>query len=1069
MTTSKESSSAILKGSLGPLPFTSGEIVLTLLPGTNAFYSRAMTVVGNSLIIGTKTKTPPAAQIWFLGPSLAYGPGPLLHTTLNLPASVDALENTSTYQNAANWVTENVIMPDVAPVAASRCAAVTTSHGVYLFWNQCKQVTATSLRASRHPDFSGVPAWSTSLQLTTSSGAPIRPYVESAGKITVNNAADVAATLWAGTIIIVACAIFGSGGATMLIMAFNTDHIDEEHNTWSADWEYTLSNTDLRKQIPSATSAGVRVSLDWFWTLGATADLPQSNLMVYLTPLPSNRQGAYFIAPMDPLTGKLPTGSPTYYPRQLDSPMRLIRDPADRMRGYCSSLTNRSIITVDTFSTFNTIDPSTPYMVNGQKAPIKYTTLQLAAAAAVDGTTPSVVFYTPTTKLASQAMSHPGQRDYAMYEFLFYGAQPRLQVRRYGTITVIPDYATVTESDGTPDTQSNGRKRQAESGKGFNKQILTGIIDGPIPIPAENLTVGWQDTQPNLGNLTYGENTALKRGHSVRTQVTKGVKIEGEIGLGTATEMGSTASAGLTWDLAFNWTGGGVIGTSSTVTQGDIWTKASIVDLDDSSPTLINQLLPYGLVRANTVKLTTTIIRIFDQNGQTISDPTLSNVNETAPGQFLVGADVTPDLALSYVPFGVIPGDLSSYTPLAWNRTMRRLGYDATKLYFNDAIDAKGYLFGGQMPYLTASWGSAGNGLPLYSEVTGAYTESSWQMDQDLYAGIYARFGFLVGPQGSIKLQGRFEYEKQTIGSTNTDEEWLLSLDAGGSSWGPPALPSTPGAIENYSFRIYFLPAPGDNPSVWAQELGSYHGQWLYDTVSSTITITSGSGTPTTKTAPLASKAISLQVGGILIDGTPTAFTDTAGTMHLFVRGTGTAAYGGLLWHFGKAAPTPTAPTKWVRDAIPVHTNDENDTGPWLSSISEAANPTHPVLIAGTPVYVPGNTSVYVRDAKGHLLEFAYMQETKTWSYTDVFLATGSGGRLISGDPAVSFIPSTGAADIFVCGTDNHLYQFKKLGNGGVGPLTHLIGPSPSAQAPIPCSCPQGVPCTLAPYSASTP
>ena len=56
-----------------------------------------------------------------------------------------------------------------------------------------------------------------------------------------------------------------------------------------------------------------------------------------------------------------------------------------------------------------------------------------------------------------------------------------------------------------------------------------------------------------------------------------------------------------------------------------------------------------------------------------------------------------------FVPYDVTPGDLTTYTSEAWNRTMKSLGYPGSN-YFDDVIKANAYQFAPNVSYLEFDW-----------------------------------------------------------------------------------------------------------------------------------------------------------------------------------------------------------------------------------------------------------------------------------------------------------------------------------------------------------------------------
>jgi hypothetical protein len=141
-------------------------------------------------------------------------------------------------------------------------------------------------------------------------------------------------------------------------------------------------------------------------------------------------------------------------------------------------------------------------------------------------------------------------------------------------------------------------------------------------------------------------------------------------------------------------------------------------------------------------------------------------------------------------------------------------------------------------------------------------------------------------------------------------------------------------------------------------------------------------------------------VGGVLIGGNPFAVFDSAGSAHVFARGTD----GSLLEFFKE--PNPAA---WQ---VINHSNDVKG-----------------VLIAGDPFAVfdsGGSAHVFARGTDGSLLEFFKEPNPAVWQVINH--SNDVGGVLITGNPFAVF-DSGGSAHVFARGAGGILLEFFKEPN----------------------------------------
>lgn len=133
---------------------------------------------------------------------------------------------------------------------------------------------------------------------------------------------------------------------------------------------------------------------------------------------------------------------------------------------------------------------------------------------------------------------------------------------------------------------------------------------------------------------------------------------------------------------------------------------ASVTEETEGTPAAINS---NGTLKLCGVQFGLGAYRFLDMFGQAVSDATNSD-----RGQSVKAASILPSLSDSgvgsFVPYAVIPGDLTSYTPEAINKRMKALsktvknpGYSGDN-YYGDIICANAYPFKPNEPYLGFGW-----------------------------------------------------------------------------------------------------------------------------------------------------------------------------------------------------------------------------------------------------------------------------------------------------------------------------------------------------------------------------
>lgn len=225
---------------------------------------------------------------------------------------------------------------------------------------------------------------------------------------------------------------------------------------------------------------------------------------------------------------------------------------------------------------------------------------------------------------------------------MFYNQHVRCQVDYFGYIQVLNN---AVQSKLNPET----------------KFVIRGVVDGPIPIPNQNIA-GFTFVPGvfNLGQVLCGTTSLKNSSHQSTLAWTLGFQSSG----------GSNKGAGPAWDISFSSGCGSTTGeTESTVTLTQM-IQNSIVNRNSESVGI--DLVPTGNMFAAPQTITATLYKFYDAQGNLISDATTSTDGQ-AIKTALIGVYNDPLAAYPYVPFLSAPGWLESYTPEAINAQMDSL------------------------------------------------------------------------------------------------------------------------------------------------------------------------------------------------------------------------------------------------------------------------------------------------------------------------------------------------------------------------------------------------------------
>lgn len=730
-------------------------------------------------------------ELWFIG---ANTDGQIIRTSLNLnsqgqPINVERGDATS----SANWSSAMMsIQGWGVPQSYARTGAVLLESDLYLFWNQNTSGSENGhLLASTYMSVESAPGW----------GKPTELY-ESDGKTRFypQGGADVAASAWGDDWIIVGCASVVAPQSTTMIQGHGPaayigfyHREDNNPNTgiWPARWHYYLYPSQLQPPSVnvSVATTGRMLSMEWFAapsTDGSPA--PQAYLALVLRPdftgnATLNGRSICAIAPLTPPTGTSPmyvsaapgqSGSwyiavPNWMPLPAASAVSVVRDPAGRLRFYSAVSTSQGHqIEVSTLSTIHTPSSNLSLLSDTYQLP-----------SADPGATPSAGFFMQPM-LPGTGDSSNSSQTYPFYEVLLFG-HARAAVQFFGTTQVTPHSSAYT-------------LKPKDSSR--NLYVIGGIVDGPLPMPNVNIQKGFLSSRPDCGALTYGSDTKTTGEYQKSSSWSIGMKDEGHF---------DVEGIGAAWDIEMSAGTGNVSGQSSSTISSQVKYFPASLSQDHRS------IDPLGKLITQKITVYPTLYKFTDAAGNVISDAA-ANLDGSAPAWALFDQRAEDDSLMSFVPYSVTPGDLSSYTPEAWDA---RMGAN----YFHQIIEANAYTFADGNNYLQAAWSRDATVHSDFATIQEDFTETSWHLDESLYAGIYSEAAIptIVDVESKVLFGGTFKYD---VSSKNSQEtKWGLNIS---DEFGPPTCDEDD-AIGSYTFRVYFLPPPSPPSNLptnyWTQEL----------------------------------------------------------------------------------------------------------------------------------------------------------------------------------------------------------------------------------------------------------
>lgn len=736
----------------------------------------------------TSGVTPAAAifndQLWLVG----GGPAGMFFATLALVTNGKALAlETGAAAVASNWSSGALTMPGApAPTCQSTPALAAVGDSLVLCWNDTNGALMVSQYKVGDDNKLG---WQTPLTLVAAGDASASGLVAASG-------AEVGLVGLDNSTFLLACpmvsAWWGTGAQTIFIGTFDADDIVAGQSHWKA-------RTDIwggPQPVPPFTgpydfpSFGTSIGVDVFTVATKAVDpnaptvrTPASALWITLAP-DASALPATLIVPLKSILAA--DGSVMSYRIDYASASgwstprgtQVTRDPAGRICAVATQPGGGNIV-VSTYSTWHVPSPGADPLL--PKVDLTVSAPSIVAAE------PAFAFFTDaTTNIAPRG--NDKQVAHAVYRFTLYvDASSGLycQVDRYGTAEVFPGYGTLKPKPKVEDMM-----------------IVQGIVDGPIPLPAVNFADCEFAAGPTVfATLEYGHTNTVDKEHSVTNSWTVGFKTEGE----------ATKGVGPAWDISLKG-GMGSIKTDGTTTSAVV-SQTQKSSLDGARPK--QTVDPRGTAFGREVFFDCTAYRFLDANGVAIADGADARAPQQAPLFTMVSSRFVEGGGKGFVPYAVRPGDLSSYTREAIDLQMAKLGYPG-KNYVADVIIPNAYTFGDGSHHIEVTWtSSGGQQSATYSQATEQFTESSWSLDADIYAGVSGGFGVSVFgieiEDFSFKFLVGGTYSTETSDSVGTSKEWSIGLAEG---WGELGNAHGPTMISQYTFQIYFLPPPKPSASI---------------------------------------------------------------------------------------------------------------------------------------------------------------------------------------------------------------------------------------------------------------
>lgn len=744
--------------------------------------------------------------------------------------------DTDALKNPANWST-GTVRTGFAGLAGG--CAVATPDGISVFYAPLGAGGLEFSRQFRALRYSVGSAqngtWSPDIALLQPDGTPLpvlNPWEPDYVRV-----GPVSATPFGSSQVIFA-AIAGSWSSpdkgSILLGVYDTANVNASANTWAAQSMVEIHFSDLAfvdaaglspgHAEPGYRFVGNRIEVEWFTTVGggegADAGEVEHYLALFLTPLGAGDPAfegasARLFVPLAvsevgteaqvSVVAAPGTAFTCYLERVLVGESTPIRDPAGRLKTSIYRTAPQQI-SQDQVSRY--YDTSQPPSIQNLGCSPSLRTMPLSVADR--SLPPATVFYVFQQGQTRTTRGDAKSVDYPVLEFTFSGGATACQLNLFGVIEVLQSTLQPQPADGSD-----------------RVAVISGIIDGPIPLPLVNYQGAAEDADG--GTLTYGTTTAASNERQVSNAWTVGFESSGR----------TTKGIGPAWDVSLKSGMGTVTGNAQTKTRSFAMRQRALFEAARRAEAA--RISPYGTIQQVSVNLNVTAYRFLDATGRLISDATTDQPG-TAPKMATALTDMVEPRIRSYTPFTVVPGDLTTYTPEAWNARMKSLGYPDDN-YFGSVICANAYPFiSPEEPFLSFTWTEGSTSAGGFTQFTSAFTESSWNLDTSVYAGVSVGVGFGMfglGEEATAEFLAGTSFDHESTSKENHEAQWGVSLE---DDWGPPTS-DEPASVKHYEFRVYYLPVPKAPsllpPSYWTQEMKDHLGS---DSDTSGASLDPGSG-----------------------------------------------------------------------------------------------------------------------------------------------------------------------------------------------------------------------------------
>ena len=309
------------------------------------------------------------------------------------------------------------------------------------------------------------------------------------------------------------------------------------------------------------------------------------------------------------------------------------------------------------------------------------------------------------------------------------------------------------------------------------KVLVEGYIDGPLPIPQQNVAL---DPQAAQASVTYGEESELLVEETLVQELKFGVRSEGSL----APEVG----VGVAWDIAVS------LGSGSELTERTTQTLSEAVTQNLVLKDKVVQ--PVGTVVVHDITLMADGFE-FVPHGQ---DKPVKN----APAMSLVYLDRSGASKRSYTVTTTQPGDLKTYTKAHWTAKMKEV-YPNLKDYIDEIIEPRALRFGGDRKSLHGAWSVGSPAETRFFSTAEQFESSKITLEMSMFSGPSAKF---LGAEAKLMVG----FESSVEATEASAESYGFGVELKVECAGPA--PHETG-IKDFAFNTYFLPAD----ELWLNEL----------------------------------------------------------------------------------------------------------------------------------------------------------------------------------------------------------------------------------------------------------